>query len=104
MDRAELERCDRAALIEIILRQEEVIERLVAEDAALKAEANQPPKTPGNSSVPPSVGFKPKRAERRARKRRRGHGGIGRRRQPPDVVVRCEECSRILVRTGESGI
>lgn len=24
--------------------------------------------------------------------------------QPPDVVVRCEECSRILVRTGESGL
>jgi predicted nucleic acid-binding Zn-ribbon protein len=24
--------------------------------------------------------------------------------QPPDAVVRCEECSRILVRTGESGL
>lgn len=24
--------------------------------------------------------------------------------QPPDVVVRCEECGRILVRTGESGL
>ncbi|CAA9355026.1 MAG: FIG137478: Hypothetical protein [uncultured Nocardioidaceae bacterium] len=24
--------------------------------------------------------------------------------QPPDAVVRCEECGRILVRTGESGI
>ena len=24
--------------------------------------------------------------------------------QTPDEVVRCEECSRILVRTGESGL
>ena len=89
MDRAGLEQCDRTALIEIILRQQEVIERLVAENAELKAEANQPPKTPGNSSVPPSVGFKPNRAERRARKRRRGHDGISRPRQTPDVIVRC---------------
>jgi hypothetical protein len=49
----------------------------------------QPPKTPGNSSVPPSVGFKANRAERRARKRRRGHDGISRRRQPPDAIMRC---------------
>src|SRR5688572_7866703 len=89
MDRAGLEQYDRAALIEIILRQQEMIERLLVEIAALKAEASQPPKTPGNSSVPPSVGFKPNRAERRARKRRRGHDGISRRRQPPDVIVRC---------------
>jgi transposase len=89
MDRAELEQCDRAALIEIILRQQEVIEHLVAENAELKAAANQPRKTPGNSSVPPSVGFKPNRAERRARKRRRGHDGISRPRQTPDVIVRC---------------
>ena len=53
----------------------------MAETAELKAQASQPPKTPGNSSVPPSVGFKANRAERRARKRRRGHDGISRRRQ-----------------------
>jgi transposase len=39
--------------------------------------------------VPPSVGFKANRAERRARKRRPGHDGISRRRQSPDVIVRC---------------
>jgi transposase len=89
MDRAELERVDREALIGIILRQQETIERLVAEVAELKAQLGQPPKTSGNSSVPPSVGFKPNRAARRARKRRRGHDGISRRRQPPDVIVRC---------------
>src|SRR5919206_765398 len=90
MDRAELERVDREALIGIILRQQETIERLVAEVAELKRQQGQPPKTSGNSSVPPSVGFKAKRAERRARRRRRGHDGISRRRQPPDVIVRCQ--------------
>ena len=89
MDRAGLEQYDRAALIAIILRQQETIERLVAEVAELRARLGQPPKTTGNSSVPPSVGFKPNRERRRARKRRRGHDGVSRRRQPPDVIVRC---------------
>jgi transposase len=89
MDRAGLDELDREALIAIILRQQETIERLVADAAELKAQIGQPPKTPGNSSVPPSVGFKANRAERRARKRRPGHDGISRRRQQPDVIVRC---------------
>ena len=79
MDRAELERVDREALIAIILSQQEMIARLVADVADLKAELGQPPKTSGSSSVPPSVGLKPNRAARRARKRRRGHAGISRR-------------------------
>ena len=89
MDRAGLNELDREALIAIILRQQETIERLVADAAELKAQIGQPPKTPGNSSVPPSVGFKANRAERRSRKRRPGHDGISRRRQQPDVIVRC---------------
>src|SRR4051812_20695309 len=89
MDRAELGELDREALIAIILRQQETIELLVADVAELRAHVGQPPTTPGNSSMPPSVGFKPNRAERRARKRRRGHDGISRRRQKPDVIVRC---------------
>jgi len=66
---------------------------LAARVAKLEAQQGQPPKTPGNSSVPPSVGFKANRTERRARKRRRGHDGISRRRQPPDVIVRCRPSS-----------
>jgi hypothetical protein len=66
MDRSGLEQHDHATLIEIILRQQEMIERLRAEVAELKAKAGQPPKTPGNSSVPPSMGFKLNRAGRRA--------------------------------------
>jgi len=48
-----------------------MIERLVAEHAELKAEASQPLKTPGNSSVQPLVGFMPIRAARRGRARHR---------------------------------
>src|SRR5882762_1113139 len=89
MDREALAELSREQLIEIILQQQEMVERLVAEVAELKAQAGQPPKTSGNSSVPPSVGFKPNRTERRARKRRQGHDGVSRRRQRPDVIVRC---------------
>jgi transposase len=82
MERDALAELSREQLVELVLT-------LAAEVAELKRQQGQPPKTPGNSSVPPSVGFKANRAERRARKRRHGHDGISRRRQPPDVIVRC---------------
>jgi transposase len=82
MDRDALAELSREQLLELVLA-------LAAEVAELQAQLGRPPKTPGNSSVPPSVGFKANRAERRARKRRRGHDGISRRRQVPDVIVRC---------------
>ena len=102
MDRAALERLSRAELIELVIRMTEMIalvgrlaERIaelegrLADRDAEAAEQVAPPKTPANSSVPPSVGFKANRPERRARKRRRGHAGISRRRQRPDLIVRC---------------
>jgi len=82
MERDALAEMSREQLVELVLG-------LAAEVAELKARLGQPPKTPGNSSVPPSVGFKANRADRRARPRRRGHDGISRRRQTPDVIVRC---------------
>src|SRR3954447_2369833 len=82
MDGDALAELSREQLIELVLG-------LAAEVAELKAQIGQPPKTPGNSSVPPSGGFKATGAERRARKRRAGHDGISRRRQQPDVIVRC---------------
>lgn len=87
MDRDAFEALDKAALVELILQLQARISTLEAELARLR----QPPKTPGNSSVPPSRGFKPNRAERRRTKRgaRRGHVGSSRLRQAPDVVVRC---------------
>jgi transposase len=82
MERDALAELSREQLVELVLA-------LAAEIAELKAQQGQPPKTPGNSSVPPSIGFKENRAERRARKRRIGHDGMSRRRQQPDVIVRC---------------
>lgn len=82
MERDALAELSHEQLVELVLA-------LAAEVSELKRQQGQPPKTPGNSSVPPSVGFKANRAERRARKRRPGHDGISRRRQRPDVIVRC---------------
>src|SRR4051812_45533598 len=99
MDRDALAELSREQLVELVLT-------LATEVAALKAQLGQPPKTPGNSSVPPSVGFKANRAERRARKRRSGHDGTSRRRQAPDVIVRCrpstcEGCGEPLPLAGQ---
>lgn len=92
----------RDELIELVVRLSEMVaavgglpERLAALEgriAELEAEAARheaPPKTSENSSVPPSVGFKADRPARRGRQRRRGHAGVSRRRQRPDVIVRC---------------
>ena len=103
MDRVALQRLSREELIELVVRLTEMVEatgqrqeRLAELDrrlAELQAEVKRlsaPPKTSENSSVPPSVGFKANRAERRHRRgKRRGHPGTSRRRQRPDVVVRC---------------
>jgi transposase len=99
MERDALAELSREQLVELVLA-------LAVEVAELKARLGQPPKTPSNSSVPPSVGFKANRAERRGRKRRRGHDGISRRRQQPDVIVRChptrcDGCGEPLPRSGQ---
>src|SRR5436305_10120466 len=58
MTRAALESLDKEGLIQIILAQAELIERLTVRVAELEARLGKPPKTPGNSSVPPSQGNK----------------------------------------------
>jgi transposase len=55
----ELDSLDKAALIQLVLAQAKQIELLTARVAELETRLNQPPKTPGNSSVPPSKGQKP---------------------------------------------
>src|SRR5215210_6413998 len=102
MDRAVLQRLSRDELIELVIRLSEMVavvgrqqeqlaelQRRVGELEAAATERQAPAKTPGNSSVPPSVGFKANRTERRRRGKRRGHPGTSRRRQRPDVIVRC---------------
>src|SRR5215211_2930681 len=103
MNRDALQGLSRDELIELVVRlgemvmaagqQPERIAELERQLAELQAEVQRlsaPPKTSENSSVPPSVGFKANRAERRRRRgKRRGHHGTSRRRQRPDVIVRC---------------
>jgi transposase len=104
MDREALRQLSREELIELVLRlqdlagvavrQQALIEQVTARVAELEAEVARlggPPKTPGSSSIPPSQGFRPNRAERRRKKRgpRHGHAGVSRLRQAPDVIVRC---------------
>src|SRR5215204_130385 len=101
MDRDELDEMDKEAMIELILR---LYERVTE----LEAKVGRPPKMPSNSSVPPSAGYKPNRAERRRQKRgpKRGHQGLSRRRATPDVVVRCRPtacrgCGAVLAEAGQ---
>jgi transposase len=98
MDRAALDSLDREGLIGIILMQFEAIERLTAEIAALRAEnvelraqnaelraqnaqlrakLDQPPKTPDNSSLPPSRGQKAS-SPAKDKAKRKAHAGAHR--------------------------
>src|SRR5918911_1755782 len=102
MDRDELAALDEDALIELIVR---LYERVTELEARV---GGRPPKGPDNSSIPPSAGYKPNRAERRRKKRgpKRGHQGLSRRRVPPDVIVRCRPtvcrgCGVALAETGQ---
>ncbi len=70
------------------------VEALTARVAELESKLNEPPKTPDNSSLPPSHGHKTNKPLRR--KRRKGHRpGVGRELHPdPDHIVeaRAETC------------
>jgi transposase len=69
--------------------------------AEVEAKLGKPPKTPDNSSIPPSQGHKPNRAERRAAKRK-GHPGVARAlAENPDRIVEaragaCPHCDHGL--------
>ena len=104
MDREALDSLDREGLIGIILMQFEAIERLTSEVAALRAEnaelrarLDQPPKTPDNSSLPPSRGQKPS-VWAKDRPKRRPHPGAHRPLHPDptqrrDVLaLSCQHC------------
>jgi transposase len=99
---------DKPALADLVLHQQQVItglsERLGEQETQLAeqktrlsdleaqlAKVAAPPKTPGNSSVPPSQARKPNRAQRRGKKRgaKRGHAGTSRTRAVPDATIVC---------------
>jgi transposase len=104
MDRDSLDSLDREGLIGVILTQFQAIERFVAdlaavrsENAELRAKLDQPPKTPDNSSVPPSRGQKPS-AWAKDRPKRKPHAGAHRPLHPDPTRTRdilatsCQRC------------
>ncbi|MBA3811701.1 MAG: IS66 family transposase [Caulobacteraceae bacterium] len=115
MNRAALQSLSRDDLIALSLAQSSVIDQQTARIdaqllqiemlskrlAELEAKLGAPPKTPDNSSVPPSAAIKPNRAERRAAKKK-GRPGVCRAlAETPDVVVEaraqaCPHCDHAL--------
>ena len=78
MNRADLDASSREQLIEIVLAQAATIAQLGGRVAELEAQLGLPPKTPENSSLPPSHGRKPQGGGRRRKGRRKGRPGVAR--------------------------
>jgi len=94
MDRDALLALDKPALVELVLelqRANAALTAWVVELEARLAQLESPPKTPANSSLPPSQARKPNRAERRQKQRgpKRGHAGASRPRAEPDATITC---------------
>jgi transposase len=95
-----------AAQIEAQAAQIEELTRRIAE---LEAKFGGPPKTPDNSSTPPSQARKPNRAERRAANKRKGRPGVFRALAPdPDRIIdsvaqHCPHCQYALTPADQSG-
>jgi transposase len=70
-------------LIALILAQQEQICRLSARVAELEARLNLPPKTPSNSSLPPSKGQKANQPDK-AKTLRKGRPGVAR--KPAETI------------------
>jgi transposase len=96
-------------LIALVLAQAAQIEELTRRITELEAKPGGPPKTPDNSSLPPSQGRKPNRAERRAAQKRKGRPGVFRALAPhPDRIVasvaeRCPHCEHALTVADQVG-
>src|SRR5260370_13915812 len=95
-------------LMALALAKTAQIEELTRRIADLEAKLGGPPKTPDNSSLPPSQGRKPNRAERRAAKKRKGRPGVFRALAPnPDRIVssvaeRCPHSDHALTPADQS--
>jgi transposase len=105
----ELAKLSKEELIARVQQQTAQIEELTRRIAELEAKPGGLPKTPDNSSVPPSQGRKPNRAERRAAKKRKGRPGVFRALAPnPDRIIEsvaecCPHCEHALRPADQSG-
>src|SRR5882672_1833124 len=109
MYRDDLAKLSKDELIARVLAQAAQIEELTRRIGELEARPGGPPKTPDNSSLPPSQGRKPNRAERRAAKKRKGRPGVFRALAPnPDRIVasvaeHCPHCEHTLTAADQVG-
>jgi transposase len=105
MKRESLESLDRETLIQIILAQAETIAALTrqvgiltARVAELEGKLGLPPKTPDNSSTPPSRGQKPSGEDNTHAQKRKAHPGAHRPLHPNPTARRdvmasaCQDC------------
>jgi transposase len=105
----DLAKLSKEELIALVLAQAAQIEELTRRIAELEAKLGGPPKTPDNSSLPPSQGRKPNRAERRAAQKRKGRPGVFRALAPdPNHIVasvaeRCPHCEHTLTAADQVG-
>ena len=82
-----LDSLSKQELIALILAQQEQICQLSARVAELEARLNLPPKTPSNSSLPPSKGQKANQPDK-AKKLRKGRPGVARKlAENPDLAT-----------------
>jgi transposase len=105
-DLAKLSRDELIALVQAQTAQIEALTRRVAE---LEGKLGPPPKTPDNSSLPPSQGRKPNRAERRAAKRKGRPGVFRALAADPDRVIEslaehCPHCAHRLCPADQPGV
>ena len=97
-------------LIGLVLTMADQIAALQARVAELEARLDVPPKTPDNSSLPPSRGQKENRPEKPSKKRRKGHLGAARKlagnpdRTRDIYADKCDECSCELTPEDHSGV
>jgi transposase len=105
MDRESLESLNKESLIRLVLSQAAAIaaltrqvEILTARVSELEARLGLPPKTPDNSSTPPSQGQKPSSEEKKIPEKRKSHPGAHRPLHPNPTARRdvmassCEHC------------
>ena len=105
MIREALDLLDKEALIRLVLTQVEAIASLTRECEALRARVAEleaklglPPKTPDNSSTPPSKGQKPSAAAAAAKQKTKAHPGVHRPLHPNPTTKRdifanaCQHC------------
>ena len=110
MDRDSLDSLDREGLIALVLAQFDQftaeLTALRSENAELRAKLDQPPKTPDNSSVPPSRGQKSS-AWAKDRSKRKPHAGAHRplhsdpTRTRDILATSCQRCGADVSQTAQ---